>query len=51
MAVEGEIKSYTLAEVGEHKHPKGPHADVWIVIHDKVYNVTKFLDEVKSFHS
>ena len=39
-----EIKIYSLKEVEEHKHDK----DVWIVIHDRVYDVTKFLDEVRT---
>ncbi|XP_050088146.1 cytochrome b5 isoform X1 [Anopheles aquasalis] len=34
-------KQYTLAEVGQHNKP----TDVWMVIHDKVYDVTKFLHE------
>merc|ERR1712241_74867 len=37
-------KVYILEEVK--KHAKGgPEKDVWIVIHDNVYDVTKFLDE------
>lgn len=35
------MKVYSLKEVEEHAGDK----DVWIVIHDRVYNVTKFLDE------
>lgn len=35
-------KKYTMAEVKEHSSP----TDVWTVIHDKVYDVTKFLNEV-----
>jgi cytochrome b involved in lipid metabolism len=31
-----------MAEVAKHKDPRG---EVWIVLHDRVYNVTKFLDE------
>ena len=34
---------FTLAEVAQHKDPK----DLWMVIHDKVYDVTKFLSEVR----
>lgn len=37
-----ETKTYTLAEVAEHNEKKS----VWIVIHDCVYDVTPFLDEV-----
>lgn len=38
-------KVYTLAEIAEHKTTDS----CWIVIHDKVYDVTKFLDEVSVF--
>jgi cytochrome b involved in lipid metabolism len=31
-----------MAEVAKHKDPRG---EVWIVLHDRVYNVTKFLDK------
>jgi len=34
-------KVYSLKEVEAHATDK----DVWIVIHDRVYNVTKFMDE------
>lgn len=37
-----EAKKFTLAQVKEHNNGK----DLWIVIRDKVYNVTKFLSEV-----
>jgi cytochrome b involved in lipid metabolism len=36
------LKRFTMAEVAKHKDPKD---EVWIVLHDCVYNVTKFLDE------
>uniref|UniRef100_A0A182QNA1 Cytochrome b5 heme-binding domain-containing protein n=1 Tax=Anopheles farauti TaxID=69004 RepID=A0A182QNA1_9DIPT len=36
-----ELKQYSLAEVAQHSKPD----DVWMVIHDKVYDVTKFLSE------
>uniref|UniRef100_A0A182N698 Cytochrome b5 heme-binding domain-containing protein n=1 Tax=Anopheles dirus TaxID=7168 RepID=A0A182N698_9DIPT len=36
-----ELKQYSLAEVAQHNKPD----DVWMVIHDKVYDVTKFLSE------
>lgn len=38
-------KVYTLAEIAEHKTTDS----CWIVVHDKVYDVTKFLDEVSDF--
>ena len=40
------MKEYSLKEVSEHKVAKGDKKDIWIVLHDKVYDVTKFLDEV-----
>ena len=39
-------KVITLEEVQKHKSGKGEDKSVWFVIHDKVYDVTKFLDEV-----
>jgi cytochrome b involved in lipid metabolism len=42
---ETSLKKFTLAEVANHKDPKGKSKEVWIVLHDRVYNVTKFLDE------
>jgi len=40
----GELKQYSLEEVAKYK--KGSQEkEVWIVIHDLVYDVTKFLDE------
>lgn len=38
-------KEFTLAQVKEHNNK----ADVWIIIRDKVYDVTKFLSEVRYF--
>lgn len=46
----GELKVYSLEEVKQHSK-KGKDPDVWIVIHDKVYDVTKFLDNVTYFPS
>ncbi|KAF2453787.1 cytochrome b5 [Lineolata rhizophorae] len=34
-------KQYTYSDVAEHKTKK----DLWVVIHDKVYNVSSFIDE------
>ena len=39
-------KQYSLEEVESHNIGRGPDKSVWMVIHDKVYDVTKFLDEV-----
>ena len=42
-----ETKVFSLEEVK--KHVKGgSEKDIWIVIHDNVYDVTKFLDEVSN---
>ena len=35
-------KTYTLKEVKEHNTVKS----LWLVIHNKVYDVTEFIDEV-----
>ena len=43
-----EGKVFRLSEVEKHKVGKGADKSVWIVLHDKVYDVTKFLDEVSS---
>ena len=40
-------KVITLEEVQKHKSGKGEDKSVWFVLHDKVYDVTKFLDEVR----
>jgi len=47
MSSSDDVKKFTLAEVAKNKDPKGPTKEVWIVLHDHVYNVTKFLDEVR----
>ena len=36
-------KTYTLDEVSQNNDGKS----CWIVVHDKVYDVTKFLEEVR----
>jgi len=41
MADANATKKYTLEEVKEHIM----FEDAWLVIHDKVYNVTDFLEE------
>lgn len=38
----GSVKKFTMAEVKEHNTA----TDLWTVIHDKVYDVTKFQNEV-----
>lgn len=43
-----EYKQYTLAEVATHNSNKS----VWFVIHNNIYDVTEFLNEVKiTFHA
>lgn len=44
-----EIKKFTHAQVKEHNK----ESDLWLIINDKVYDVTKFLKEVSFllFHS
>lgn len=41
--VEGTVKYYTLEEVRVHNMSN----DTWLVIHDKVYNISGFLEEVR----
>ena len=41
-----EAKIFRLTEVAEHNKSKGEDKSIWTVIHDKVYDITKFLDEV-----
>lgn len=40
-----EVKLFSLEEVEKHKKANGDDKSIWFVIHDKVYDVTKFLDE------
>ncbi|XP_008335257.1 cytochrome b5 type B isoform X2 [Cynoglossus semilaevis] len=40
-ATEGGVKYYTLEEIRVHNMCK----DTWVIIHDKVYNITSFLEE------
>ena len=44
MAAEGKV--FRLSEVNEHNKSKGEDKSIWVVIHDKVYDITNFLDEV-----
>ena len=46
MASEADVKVFKLEEVKEHNKSKGEDRSIWVVIHDKVYDITKFLDEV-----
>merc|ERR1719189_2175897 len=41
----GEEKVYRLTEVQQHNISKGENKSIWTVVHDKVYDITKFLDE------
>lgn len=42
--VESDVKYFTLEEIKEHNMSN----DTWIVIHDKVYDITRFLEEVRN---
>ncbi|CAM9279544.1 unnamed protein product [Lampetra planeri] len=39
--VEGGVKYYTLEEIRQHNM----NTDTWLIIHDKVYDITSFLEE------
>ena len=43
MAEATTLKKFSLKEVSEHTDKKS----TWLIIHDKVYDVTKFLEEVR----
>merc|ERR1712102_207688 len=45
MGMATEVKVIRLEEVKAHNIGRGAEKSVWTVIHDKVYDVTKFLDE------
>merc|ERR1711892_632323 len=45
MATETEVKVFRLVDVALHNKSKGEDKSIWTVIHDKVYDITKFLDE------
>ena len=40
-----EARLYTLETLKEH----GSRESMWMLLHDKVYDVTKFMDEVSDF--
>merc|ERR1712180_256268 len=42
---ENGLKVFSMEEVEKHTEAKGDSKSIWTVIHDKVYDVTKFLDE------
>ena len=44
-----QVNVYKLVEVAEHNKSKGEEKSIWTVIHDKVYDITKFLDEVSDY--
>ena len=44
---ESEVKTFNWEEVKGHKDSKSS----WIVIYDRVYDVTKFLEEVSIFYA
>ena len=48
MEPEKSSKLISMKEVEEH-NSVGGQKSIWMVIHDKVYDVTNFLDEVRSY--
>ena len=44
-ATENEIKLYSFEEVQKHKRDSGYRLGYWIVIHNKIYDVTAWLDD------
>jgi len=42
---DSEAKVYRLEDVKDHNISKGEKKSIWTVIHDKVYDITPFLDE------
>lgn len=38
------VKYYTLEEIRQHNMS----SDTWLIIHDKVYDITSFLEEVRN---
>ena len=44
MSEDKKLKVFSLEEVTNHKS-SNEDKSIWMVIHDKVYDVTKFLDE------
>ena len=50
MEPEKSSKLISMKEVEEHNSVGGPKS-IWMVIHDKVYDVTNFLDEVKRYNN
>merc|ERR1712203_881385 len=45
MGDEEQLTQYSSEEVEKHNVGRGPDKSIWMVIHDKVFDVTKFLDE------
>jgi len=39
------VKIFRMSEVEKHNTAKGENKSIWTVIHDKVYDITNFLDE------
>jgi len=40
-----DLKVFRLSEIEKHNIAKGEKKSLWTVIHDKVYDITQFLDE------
>ena len=43
--MDNEVKVFRLVEVALHNKSRGADKSIWAVIHDKVYDITNFLDE------
>ena len=44
-AEEKPLPKYTWEEIAKHRSAKS----LWVVVHDKVYDVTKFMEEVRQY--
>ena len=47
MVEKQEPKFFSLKEVEKHNTTSSENKSIWLVIHDNVYDITKFLDEVR----
>lgn len=45
--IDSAVKHYTLEEIRMHNMTN----DTWLIIHDQVYDVSRFLEEVRATHT